>query len=175
MIVNSFLFEARRITGAADLLASRTSTTQGIQLRWLNKFLSVGVWSTNKYWLIYYTVPECKSISTNLCNPEVRWLHVAAVWNKVQLFLFINGILDQTDAIAKTSTFSSTSDKIKMANIVLIREVKLWDWALSTDAVKELYESGLSHFYFVLTFTFQELFYPYRVSQKNWALTIFDL
>ena len=124
-------------------------------MKWRNKVVNVGVWSTSKFWSIDYTIPECESTSSDLCNPEVRWLHVAAVWNKVRLQLFINGILDQTDDSATFSSLSSTSDKIKMGNIALIREVKLWDWVLSTDAMKELYESGLSHFYFVLTSTFQ--------------------
>ena len=112
----------------------------GFLFKWRNDGgLVFSVGTTTKLWQAVYTVPECQSAEGN-CSPDVKWMHISAVWDKTSLRMFIDGRRVATHS--GIESIQNAANTLHFKNLLLVRNFRLWDFVLSDEDIKDVYKES---------------------------------
>ena len=106
----------------------------------VNGQIQITVRINYKKWTTTYTMPECTGGAS--CIPALRWVHASAVWNKIDLKLYINGALEVTDGGTVASSLSSVTNTFSLDHLLITRDVRIWDYILSSNDLMIVYNKS---------------------------------
>eukprot|EP00795_Rhopilema_esculentum_P001382 gene1382-15786_t len=113
---------------------------RGFLFKWRNDGgLVFSVGTATQLWQAVYTVPECQSAGGN-CSPDVKWMHISAVWDKTSLRMYIDGRRVATDS--GIESIQNAANTLHFKNLFLLRNFRLWDFVLSDEDIKDVYKDN---------------------------------
>ncbi|XP_065064502.1 uncharacterized protein LOC135690773 [Rhopilema esculentum] len=133
----SSCFWMQRTAAYGTVMSTSDASSKGFSVSWqMNGVLKFSIHSGDKTWEAGITMSDCSSSSS--CNSEAKWMHVAAVWDKTNLALYVNGNHTRTD-VGIIDSRSGVSSSFQVWRLLELREIRLWDYILSSDDIKNVY------------------------------------